>query len=99
MFYVLLSFLLISIVCNILLSFVAFRYAKRVLEFDELFSLIQGDLDENLENFQKLNKTNLLSDSPEIMHASKLMQKMRENLYEYTMRVQETSQFNKPDSN
>ncbi len=72
-------------------GFLAARYMQRLLDYDELFQLIQDEIDTNIQNFDKLKNTPLLSNAPEIVHASKLMNTMRERLYEYVMRIEENA--------
>jgi hypothetical protein len=69
----------------------ASRFLKRLFAYDEIFDLLQEDLDVNIQNFDKLKSTPLLSNAPEIVNASKLMSTMRDRLNEYVMRIEEHS--------
>ena len=69
----------------------AFRFMQRLFAYDELFSMLQEEIDTNIQNFDKLKSTPLLSNAPEIVNASKLMNTMRDRLHEYVLRIEENA--------
>jgi hypothetical protein len=85
---VLLAFETFLLISGIL---VGITYLKRLFAYDELFQYLQDDLDINIQNFDKLKSTPMMSNAPEIIHASKLMSTMRDRLYEYVMRIEENA--------
>lgn len=68
---------------------VAVRAGKRLLEFDELFELLQHEMNTNINYFGKLLDTPIFSNSPEIVEANKNMALMRVRLVEFLTRQSE----------
>lgn len=91
MLIILSIFLLLSLSVNIFGGILFVRYVKRLFQYDELFQMLQDDLDVNIQNFDRLNSTPLLSNAPEIIHASKVMKSMRDNLHQYAMKIEENA--------
>lgn len=84
---------LLSIETLVLLvgGFLFYRYVQRLFNYDELFQYLQEDIDVNIQNFDKLRNTPMLSNAPEIVNAAKLMSTMRDRLHEYVTRIEENS--------
>lgn len=86
--YIIIGFL--TVACAVL-SFVTFRLSRRLLEFDELFELLQHDVDTNIAYFTKLLQTPLLNNSPEVIAMQKNIEIINLRLQEYTLRMKETT--------
>src|SRR5262245_40822891 len=83
--------LCVSIALNVVGGIVLRRYLERLFQYDELFDMLQNDLDDNIVNFDRINATPLLSNAPEIVHAAKLMKGMRDRLQTYALAADESA--------
>ena len=57
--------LAVSLVLNLFLVFLLIRFSRRLLQFDELFQMLVGDLEFNIQFFHKLLTTPLFENSNE----------------------------------
>lgn len=80
----------LSVVCNVVLTYVFVRAVKKLFQFDELFDLLQDDLETNVKHLTKMMEQPLLMNTPEVVDAHRNMATMRLRLIEYGMRVRET---------
>lgn len=81
--------LLLSLGANVVQGRVLFKGAQRLLEFDELFEMFYHEIEINVDYFDKLIKTPLLSNAPEIIAAQRNMKVMQLRLEEYVRRMEE----------
>lgn len=87
----LIIFLILSLAANVALGFYLFRASKRLLEFDELFSLFVHDIETNVKYFGKLLQKPLFSATPEIVEANRNMSIIATRLNEYANRFTEAT--------
>lgn len=82
------------VVLSILLlaaSLLLLRATRRLLQFDEIFSYLVDDIQVNLEYFEKLANTTLVSNAPEVVQVHKNMQIMGQRLGEFVRRMGEVT--------
>lgn len=72
--------LILSILANIALVYVCRRFIQRVIQFDNVLTLIMGQVKDHKEYLNGLNSRYLLSDTPEILNLVKNLKNM-ENSY------------------
>jgi len=87
----LLVLFVLSLAGNGVLVYVLIRFARRLLQFDDLFGLLVNDMDVNAQYLEKLSNTPLLENSPEIVKAHNNMKIMGQRLEEFMIRVEETT--------
>lgn len=81
----------LSVAANVVLSYVLVRFSRRLLQFDDLFSLLARDIDVNTRYFQKLLSTPLFDDSQEVKSANNNMAIISKRLDEFVTRMEEVS--------
>lgn len=81
----------VSIVLNIGLVLLVQRLSKRLLEFDDLFELLEDDVATNIAYFTKLLHTPLLNNSPEVISMQKNVEIIAKRLQEFALRMNETT--------
>ncbi len=81
--------LVLSLIGNAVLGFLTYRLTKRLFQFDDLFGYLIDDLDANVGYFEKLTKTDLFENSPEIQKAHGNMKIISARLEEFVLRMQE----------
>ena len=84
-------FFFISLIINVVGAIFFVRYLKRLFQYDELFYLMQNDINANLESLDGLVKSPLLSNSPEVLNLAKLMKLMQDNLRRYALSIEENT--------
>jgi hypothetical protein len=73
----------------LILSYVLYRFALRLLQYDDLWQLLVDEIDTNVRYFEKLKDMPLISDTNEVTDAHRNMQIMRQRLEEYSLRMEE----------
>jgi hypothetical protein len=73
----------------VVLAITLLRAAKRLLEFDEFFSMLVDDIDLNIDYLSKLSSTPTFSDAPEVVDAHKKMRIISKRLDEFVLRMEE----------
>lgn len=81
--------LVLAVIAICVLGFFVYRLTTRLLQFDELFGYLVDDLDTNVGYFEKLTKTDLFENSPEIQKAHQNMKIISVRLEEFISRMQE----------
>jgi hypothetical protein len=81
-------FLLITVIA---LSLISYRLLARLLQFDRLFEMLVDDIAVNIEFFDKLSRTPVLSDVQEVKTAHHNMMIINSRLKEYVSRMGEAS--------
>ena len=71
------------------LVYTSYKLSKRLLQFDELVSLLSEDIDTNLKYFEKLLSTQLFHASQEVITANNNMFIMSQRLNEFVLRFEE----------
>lgn len=71
-------FLILSLFLLIIISLVAFVFIKRTIQFDNLFSIIIDDIDDNVSYLENLLSKSLLSNAPEIVELTRKNKHMRD---------------------
>jgi hypothetical protein len=74
--------------------FVAYRFYRRAVIYDEVFQFIYGDIELNLRQFQKMKTSAVTSNEPEIETAHRNMMVMGKRLNEILSRMEEASGLN-----
>lgn len=69
--------------------FVAWRFYRRAVILDEVFSYIDADIQTNLMHFGKMLTSNLTSNEPQIVDAHRNMTIMAKRLNEILTRMEE----------
>ena len=72
-------------------SYVAYRFYRKCVVYDEVFQYLAGDIIVNLQHFQKLLTTPMLMDEPEIKEAHRLMFVMGKRLDEILRRMEDAT--------
>ena len=80
---------LAGIVCGE--SYLLFRFIKKMMRMDDLFYLLQDDIDVNVKYLAKLLKTATFINSPEVVEANRKMTIMAVRLDEFARRMSETT--------
>lgn len=83
--------LLVSVVANAVMAFLLVRTGKRLLEFDELFVLLEDDIRVNIDYFKKLLQTPLFTNTPEVVTMQQNIEIIARRLEEFTIRIDETT--------
>lgn len=76
-------FLILSFLLNVLFVFLLYRFVKRTMQFDELFSIMMDDVKINADLFEDMLNTPVLSNSPEVVALHDNMTIMLERFNEY----------------
>ena len=80
-----------AIILLVGVSFVAYRFYRKCVIYDEVFQFLADDVVANLMHFQKMMSGNVLSNEPEVKEASRLMTIMGRRLNEILQRMEEVS--------
>lgn len=80
---------LILVLIIVGLLFLLFRASKKLLEFDDLFQLLEHDIETNVKYFDNLLQTPLYDNSQEVKAANHNMSIMRKRLTEFSLRIGE----------
>lgn len=87
--------LFLIILCTLLLplcvflSFVAVRFSKRLLQFDEMFSYLNDDVNSNLKHLEETLAKPLFLDTPEVVEMNRKFSIMKKRMEEYALRISE----------
>lgn len=81
--------LVISLLSNVGLGLIVARASRRLLDFDDLFSLLLHEIDTNAKFFDGFIDRPVLSNSPEIVEATRGMRNIRDRLKEFVTRIGE----------
>lgn len=87
----LLLIILLLLVALVAMSFVAYRFYRKCVVYDEVFQYLADDIVINLQHFQKLLTTPTLTNEPEIREAYRLMHTMGKRLNEILQRMEEAT--------
>ena len=79
----------ISLVVNLVMLLLLVRASKSLLAFDDLVNYLADDLETNVQYFDKLTNTPVLSNAPEIIDANRNMSIMSKRLDEFLTRFEE----------
>lgn len=71
------------------LGYLLYRVCRKLLQFDSLFQLLAHDINVNLEHFEKISKSAIMSDVSEVKDAHRNMMIMKGRLEEYVVRMGE----------
>ena len=74
---------------SIVLGSLLWRASRRLIEFDDLFALMVHEMETNAKFLDGFADRPVLSNSPEIIDATRGMRIMRDRLKEYVTRVGE----------
>jgi hypothetical protein len=81
--------LVFSLILNIFLGIISFRFSRRLLQFDDLFERLVDDVDVNIRYFEKLLTTPLFENNEEVRVANKNMGIISMRLEEFVTRMEE----------
>jgi len=84
-----LIFILLVALCG--MTFVAYRFYRKCVVYDEVFQYISDDITTNLLQFQRMMKSNVMSNEPEIKAAHSNMAVMGRRLNEILQRMEEAT--------
>lgn len=85
-----------SLALNVVFALLLKRAVLRLLQFDKIFEMFVEDIRVNVDFFEKLAQTPLLSNSPEVAKAHQNMQIIRKRLDEYARRMLEEARKDVP---
>lgn len=83
--------LIVSVLLNGALGVVAFRFSRRLFQFDDLFEILVRDIDLNIAFFDKLLTTPLFDDSQEVRTANQNMSVISKRLDEFVRQMEEVT--------
>lgn len=83
--------LVTSVIANGVLVFLLIRATKRLLQYDEVFQYMAGDIQTNLHQFYRMSKSSILGGEPEIVMAHKNMVVMAQRLNEILTQMEEVT--------
>jgi hypothetical protein len=86
--WILIVFLLLALAG---MSFVAWRFYRKCVVYDEVFQYISDDVNTNISQFVKINKSVMLSNEPEVRTAHENMITMGRRLDEILNRMEEAT--------
>ena len=81
--------ILLALLCG--MTFVAYRFYRKCVVYDEVFQYISDDITTNLFQFQKMMKSNVMSNEPEVKMAHSNMVVMGRRLNEILQRMEEAT--------
>lgn len=67
------------------------RGARRLLQYDEVFQYISGDIQTNLKQFERISQSSVTGNDAEIVMAHKNMMVMAVRLNEILLRMEEVT--------
>ncbi len=79
----------ISVLVNLLFVMLLVRASRQLLAFDDMVNYLADDLETNVQYFEKLTTTPVLSNAPEIVDANRNMSIMAKRLDEFLNRFEE----------
>lgn len=79
----------VSILVNLLFITLLVRASRQLLAFDDMVNYLADDLETNVQYFEKLTTTPVLSNAPEIVDANRNMSIMAKRLDEFLNRFEE----------
>jgi len=88
-----LEWILISLLLSVLggMTYAAYRFYRKCVVYDEVFQFISDDIVTNLQQFQKMMTSNVMSEEPEVKIAHKNMLVMGKRLNEILQRMEEAT--------
>lgn len=81
----------LSVLVNVGLGFALARVSKRLLQFDELFSLFTHDIETNVKYLAKTLAKPLFTNTPEVVELNRNMSIIAKRLNEYANRFAEAT--------
>lgn len=79
----------VSVALNAAGAYVIFRTVRKLFQFDDLFELLQHDVETNIKYLEKTLESPLMMNTPEIVDVHKNMHTMGVRLVEYVNRFNE----------
>lgn len=76
------------------MTFVAYRFYRKAVVYDEVFQYLADDIQTNLGQFRKMASSNIMGDEPEIKTAHQNMIIMGKRLQEILSRMEEATGLN-----
>lgn len=73
------------------MTYVAYRFYRKAVVYDEVFQYLADDIYINLRQFAKMMTSNVMSNEPEIVDAHQKMTVMAKRLNEILTRMEEAS--------
>jgi hypothetical protein len=73
------------------MTFVAYRFYRKCVVYDEVFQFLSDDITTNLLQFQRMMVSNVMSNEPEIKMAHSNMNVMGRRLNEILQRMEEAT--------
>jgi hypothetical protein len=74
-----------------LMTFVAYRFYRKCVVYDEVFQFLSDDIVANLQQFQRMMTSNVMSEEPEVKAAHKNMLIMGKRFNEILQRMEEAT--------
>lgn len=74
-----------------LMTWIAYRFYKKAVVYDEVFQFLADDVYTNLNQFNKMSKMNVLMEEPEVQQAHKNMKIMSTRLEEILRRMEQAT--------
>ena len=71
--------------------FVIWRFYKKLVTYDTVFTFLSDDILANLRQFAKIRKSGVLSDEPDVREAHRLMSIMNTRMEEILRRMMEAT--------
>ena len=81
----------VSVLTNIIMLVMIFRFGRKLLQYDEVIQFITDDIETNLRQFARMESSSVMNGEPEIQQAHKNMMVMSRRLDEILNRMEETS--------
>lgn len=72
-------------------TFAAYRFYRKAVVYDEIFQFISGDLEVNMQQFVKMERSSVTGNDPEIQKAHKNMMVMGKRFDEISRRMEEAT--------
>lgn len=88
---IIILFLIIGWVFFFVMTWVAYRFYRRAVIYDEVFQHIAGDIETNLAQFRQMATSNVMSNEPTIQDAHHKMMIMGKRLNEIINRMEEAT--------
>lgn len=79
----------LSLCLNLAMVLLLLRASRQLLAFDDMVNYLADDLETNVQYFEKLTTTPVLSNAPEIVDANRNMSIMAKRLDEFLNRFEE----------
>lgn len=81
----------LSLLVNVGLGYAVFRVSRRLLQFDELFSLFTHDIETNVKYLANVLSKPLFTNTPEVVELNRNMGIIAKRLNEYANRFAEAT--------